>query len=25
VDAIVPRAELRPYVGRVLAMFTQAQ
>ena len=25
VDAIVPRVELRPYVGRVLAMFTQAQ
>lgn len=25
VDAIVPRAELRPYVGRVLAMFVQPQ
>ena len=25
VDAIVPRAELRPYVGRLLAMFTEAQ
>ncbi len=25
VDAIVPRAELRPFVGRLLAMFVQAQ
>jgi acetyl-CoA carboxylase carboxyl transferase subunit beta len=25
VDAIVPRPELRPFVGRVLAMFVQAQ
>ena len=25
VDAIVPRAELRPFVGRLLAMFSQAQ
>jgi len=25
VDAIVPRAELRPFVGRLLAMFLQAQ
>lgn len=25
VDAIVPRAELRPYVGRLLAMFVRAQ
>jgi acetyl-CoA carboxylase carboxyl transferase subunit beta len=25
VDAIVPRAELRPFVGRILAMFVQVQ
>jgi acetyl-CoA carboxylase carboxyl transferase subunit beta len=25
VDAIVPRPELRPFVGRLLAMFVQAQ
>jgi acetyl-CoA carboxylase carboxyl transferase subunit beta len=25
IDAIVPRPELRPFVGRLLAMFVQAQ